>query len=203
MSIMSIDHLILFNLALCAAILSPGPALVMAIRMTLVGGRRAGIAFGVGSGCVAALWTLSALLGLQAVFDLFPWAYWITKTAGALYLMWIAVQMWRGARTPIAARSAPDASAFRTGVLVNLLNPKAVLFAAAVLVVIFPQGMSLQDKALIVANHLVIELAFYTALACLLSTEAARRRYMAAKVWLDRGAAIAMGALGLRLVFAR
>jgi threonine/homoserine/homoserine lactone efflux protein len=200
---MGLDHLILFNLTLLAAIVSPGPALVMEIRTILSAGKRAGIAMGLGLGLVAALWTTAALLGLEIIFAAFPVAYWIVKTAGAAYLIWIAWGMWRGARTPIAADAKPAKRAFRDGVMVNLLNPKSVLFAAAVLVVIFPPDMTLGEKALIVANHLLVEIVFYTGLSLALSTATAQRRYLAAKVYLDRGAALVMGALGLRLVFSR
>lgn len=200
---MGLDHLILFNLTLLAAIVSPGPALVMEIRTILSAGKRAGIAMGLGLGLVAALWTTAALLGLEIIFAAFPVAYWIVKTAGAAYLIWIAWGMWRGARTPIAADAKPAKRAFRDGVMVNLLNPKSVLFAAAVLVVIFPPDMTLGEKALIVANHLLVEIVFYTGLSLALSTAPAQRRYLAAKVYLDRGAALVMGALGLRLVFSR
>ena len=72
---MTIEHLIAFNLALLAAIASPRPALLMAVRTALSAGRRAGIAMGCGLGLMAAAWTLMALLGLEAIFRLFPWAY--------------------------------------------------------------------------------------------------------------------------------
>ena len=200
---MSFEHVLLFNMTLLAAIASPGPALVMEIRTILSAGRRAGIAMGFGLGLVAALWTAAALLGLEAVFAAFPWAYWAAKTLGAAYLVWIAVQMWKGARAPITADLRPAGQAFRDGVLVQIVNPKSMLFAAAVLVVIFPPGLSAIEKGLIILNHFFVEIAFYTALSFVLSTHAAQRRYLAAKLYLDRGAAVMMGALGLRLVLGR
>jgi threonine/homoserine/homoserine lactone efflux protein len=88
-------------------------------------------------------------------------------------------------------------------VLVNLANPKSVLFAAAVIVVVFPKGLSLTDKAIIVGNHLMIELLFYSALAMLMSTQAISRRYLRLKPVLDRVAAGVLGALGVRLLAER
>ncbi len=58
-------HLIAFNLTLLAALASPGPAMLVAIRATLLGGRSHGIATGLGLGTMAALWTGTALLGLM------------------------------------------------------------------------------------------------------------------------------------------
>ncbi|MEM7724509.1 MAG: LysE family transporter, partial [Pseudomonadota bacterium] len=72
---MDLAHLIAFNLALLAAIASPGPSLLFLIRTTLAEGRAAGLAAAIGLGVMAALWTGAALLGLDALFSLFPWAY--------------------------------------------------------------------------------------------------------------------------------
>lgn len=200
---MTFEQLLAFNIALLAAIASPGPALLVALRTTLSAGRKAGIAMGCGLGLMAASWTLMALLGLEAVFSLFPWAYAAAKTAGALYLIYIAWKMWAGAREDIAADNRPVRHAFRQGFLINLLNPKSVLFAAAVLVVVFPAQMSLAENALVALNHLAVEILFYTALAFGMSRQVVGRRYLRAKLYLDRGASLVLGALGLRLLFSR
>ncbi len=200
---MTIEHLIAFNIALLAAIASPGPAFLIAMKTTLSAGRPAGMAIGFGLGIMAAIWTLMALLGLEGIFQLVPWAYTSAKVAGALYLTYIAWNTWRGARNPIEAQTRPARHAFRQGFLVNLLNPKSVLFAAAVLIVIFPAGMTGLERALVVLNHLAVELAFYTSLAVLMSTEAVSRQYLSAKLYLDRFAALVLGALGIRLLLSR
>ncbi len=200
---MGAEHFIAFNLALLAAVASPGPALLVALRTTLSAGRRAGIAAGGGLALMAAAWTLVALLGLDAIFALFPWAYVILKTLGALYLIYISWKMWTGARDGIGATAKPARHAFRQGLLINVLNPKSVIFAGAVLVVIFPPGLSLTESLMIAANHLALELAFYTTLALAMSTEAVSRAYLRAKFILDRAASVILGALGLRLLFSR
>jgi len=196
--------LLAFNAVLAAAILSPGPALLFALRTALACGRGAGIAAGLGLGLVAALWTLAALLGLEALFTLFPVAYGALKLGGAAYLLWIAWRTWRSARAPLAEAAArPRGRAFLDGVLINLGNPKSVLFAASVLVVIFPKGLSAAEIALITANHLLVEWLFYTGFAILLSGAPARRAYLGAKPWIDRAAALVLGALGLKLLTER
>ena len=200
---MTIEHLLAFNIALLVAIASPGPALLVAIRTTLSAGRGAGIAIGGGLGLMAATWTLAALLGLETVFRLFPWAYATAKLAGAAYLLYIAYKLWRGARNTVGAQARPANRAFRQGFLINLLNPKSVLFAAAVLIVVFPAEMSAVENAAVVLNHLVVELLFYTALAFGMSTEAVRRTYLRAKIYIDRTASVVLGALGLRLFVSR
>lgn len=200
---MTTAQLIAFNLTLLAAMAAPGPALLYALRQSVAGGFVAGAATGAGLGLMAALWTAAALLGLNAVFALVPWAYLVLKTAGALYLIWIAIQLWRNAHQPVSDSAHPGARAFLGGMLVNLANPKSVLFAGAVLVVIFPPDLSLGTKALIVANHFIVELIVYTLFAACLSSAPARAGYLRLKPIVDRAASVILGALGLRLLFGR
>ncbi len=200
---MTAGHLLAFNLALLAAWASPGPALLVALRATLTHGRRAGLATGLGLALAAAIWTLVALGGLHSVFRVFPVLYVALKLVGAAYLVWIAWKTWANARRPIAQGAAPRGRAFLDGMLVNFGNPKSVLFAAAVLVVIFPPGLSFADKALIFANHLAVETLAYSVLALVMGSGAVARRYLALKVWLDRVAALMLGSLGLRLLTER
>jgi threonine/homoserine/homoserine lactone efflux protein len=200
---MSFEHLVAFNVALIAAILSPGPALLVAVRTSLSAGRRAGIAIGAGLGLMAATWTLMALLGLDVLFELFPWAYALTKSVGAIYLLYVAYRMWKDARREVHAQTKPPSHAFRQGILINLLNPKSVLFAAAVLIVVFPADMSTKQNSVVVLNHLVVELVFYTALAFGMNTTTVSQRYLRAKVYIDRTASVVLGSLGARLLASR
>ena len=200
---MTIQHLIAFNFALFAAIASPGPALLVAVRTTLSTGRGSGIAIGCGLGLMAATWTLIALLGLDVAFDLFPWAYVAAKTFGAGYLLFIAYKIWKNARNKVDTQELPARHAFRQGLLINLLNPKSVFFSAAVLIVIFPTEMTVFENALVVLNHLVVELLFYGTLAFGMSSSAISTRYLRIKVYIERTASIVIGALGLRLLVSR
>lgn len=198
-----VHQIIAFNLVLLAALASPGPALLYALRTSLASGRAAGVASGWGLAVMAAAWTLMALLGLDALFRLFPWAYSTFKVVGALYLIYLAWSTWRGAAKPVGDSARPNARAFLGGLLVNLANPKSALFAAAVLVVIFPQGLTATDKAVIVGNHLMVEILAYTGFALVLSTRSVGKRYIRAKPVLDRIAAAILGGLGLRLMLDR
>ncbi len=200
---MGADSLIAFNLALLAAVIAPGPALLLAMRAGRTGGWRAGFETGLGLATMAALWTLAALLGLDALFTLFPWAYTGMKTAGALYLIWLAWNMWRSAGAPVEAAGARHSRPFLRGFLVNIGNPKSVLFAGAVLVVIFPPNLPPVTSIAIAANHLVLEVAFYALLALAMSRPAVGGAYLRAKRTLDRVTSVILGALGLRLLLER
>ncbi|MEQ6203754.1 LysE family transporter [Sulfitobacter sp. HNIBRBA2951] len=200
---MTLAHLIAFNAVLIVSILSPGAAFLMAVRSSISNGRRAGIATGLGLGFMASLWTLAALLGMDALFALFPWAFATLKIGGALYLIYLAITTWRGASAPVNAAPKAQSRAFVDGMLVNLGNPKSVLFAAAVLVVVFPPNLKSHEIAFITLNHLALEIAFYTACAFILTAPAPRAQFLRAKPVIDRTAAVLLGGLGLKLLLQR
>ena len=158
MTALDAHALLTFSAVLLVAIASPGPAFLLAMRATLTGGRSAGLMAGVELAIVAAGWTLVALLGLDAVFRWVPWAYGALKVGGAAYLMYLAWCTWRSARRPVKSDGMATRRAFRDGLVVNLANPKSVLFSASVIVVLFPEGLATAEIALITINHLLLEL---------------------------------------------
>ncbi|MEL6243405.1 MAG: LysE family translocator [Pseudomonadota bacterium] len=200
---MTWESLLAFNAVLLAAILSPGAALLFFIRTTVASGRAAGLATGLGLATAAAAWTLAALLGLESLFALFPWTYTILKIGGACYLLWIAYLTWRDARAPLPDAPVSQGRTILSGFVVNIGNPKSMLFAAAVIVVVFPHGLQAREIALITLNHWVLEIVCYAVFAVLLSAPPARRGYLGLKPLFDRLAATLLGALGLRLLIER
>ena len=200
---MTIEHILAFNAVLIVSILSPGAAFLTAVRSSVANGRRAGIATGLGLGLMASLWTFAALLGMDAVFALFPWAYAALKIGGAVYLIYLAVKTWRAASKPMGNAPKAGGRAFVDGFLVNLGNPKSVLFAAAVMVVVFPPDLTGAQIAFVTLNHLALEIIFYTACAVTLTAPAARAQYLRAKPIIDRTAALLLGGLGLKLLLQR
>ncbi|MEP5732599.1 MAG: LysE family transporter [Sulfitobacter sp.] len=200
---MSWESMLAFNLVLLAALASPGAAMLFMIKTTVSSGRTAGVLTGFGLASAAGCWTLAAFLGLETLFQLFPWAYTTLKIGGALYLIWIAVQTWRHANTPLSDVARPRVRSFASGMLVNFGNPKSMLFAAAVILVVFPKTLSATEVAFVVLNHLTLELLFYSLFATLLSAAPARRGYLSLNPIFDRIAATLLGAFGLRLLIER
>ncbi|CUH41046.1 Threonine efflux protein [Jannaschia seosinensis] len=198
---LTLAHLAAFNVALFFAVAAPGPAFLLCTQAALRGGLREGAMTGFGLAVMAGIWTLAALLGLEALFAVFPLAYTVMKVGGAFVVLVFAVQTWRAAHVPVDA--APPVSgrrAFLKGFLLNLGNPKSILFAAGVLLIIFPPGLSAAEMTLVTANHIALELAVYSGLAAIISQDAVRLRYVALKPVLMRIMALVLGGLGLRLL---
>ena len=138
------------------------------------------IRFGLGpafvgmAGCLVALVMMltGSAAGLSAVLLAVPAAFDVLKYAGAAYLVYLGIQMWRAPDEPetSATDGLPRASSlpavFRGGFLVGISNPKLLIFAAA----FFPQFITPAAPAgpqfaVLVATFVAVELFFYVAYA--------------------------------------
>ncbi len=191
--------LLLFNAAILGALASPGPAFIAMIRSSFVGGRRAGMMTGLGLSLAAIAWSAVAMLGLSAILAAVPAAYLTMKLLGAAYLIWLAIGLWRGADRPVDTALPGIAQGFRLGLITNLANPKLVFFIGSIFSTILPADMDLSLQALILANHLLLELAWYAMAALVLTTAPMRAGYIRLKSKFDRGAAVLLGVLAARI----
>jgi threonine/homoserine/homoserine lactone efflux protein len=118
---------------------SPGPNMLLSLTHGIHHGLTGTFStmLGLLSG-LAVILTLS-LCGLGAVLMASTTAFRIIKYVGAAYLVYLGVRIWRSADTRLVTAGRPQAtrgsSRYRTGVLVSLSNPKAILFCVA----LFPQ----------------------------------------------------------------
>jgi len=128
---------IAFMAAALALNLTPGPDMTYVATRTLAEGRVVGVASAVGIGAGSLVHTLLAAFGLSSLLVYAPYAFDIVKYAGAAYLVWIAIRLWRESAGPQGP--AMDATrlgarrAFAEGLLTNVINPKVALFFLALL----------------------------------------------------------------------
>lgn len=122
--------LLAYSAAAIVLILTPGPDMTLFVSRTLSGGRAAGFASMAGVMVGLIVHSGLAALGLSALVAASPAAYDVAKLVGALYLAFLAVQAIRsGTRLDFTtAAEVSVARAFWTGLGINLLNPKIVLF---------------------------------------------------------------------------
>lgn len=185
---------------------SPGPSFVMVARTAVGSGRVNGLAAAVGMGIGGAVFAVAALVGLQAVLVSVPALYVALKIGGGIYLLYLGVLIWRGAKQPLTAQAAPGdgggGGALRSlllGLGTQLSNPKAAIVYASVFAAFLPDGAALAVGIAITALVFVIETAWYALVAVMLSAAQPRRTYLRCKAWIDRAAGGVMAALGLKL----
>ncbi len=122
--------LALFALALLALFLSPGPNMAFVLSHAIAHGPRGGFAAALGIAAADAVHTLCAVTGVTALVAAWPPSFDLLRYAGALYLLWLAVQALRsrGLQAATAAYDARSGRILRSAFVNNLVNPKALLF---------------------------------------------------------------------------
>lgn len=118
-------------------IVAPGPDMVLVARNTLRGGRRGGIATGVGVTLGLLVWTAAACVGLAALLRASEPAFVALKIVGSLYLVYLGARsLWDSVRRTDmeshlhrSGRARTNArTALREGLISNLGNPKIAVF---------------------------------------------------------------------------
>jgi threonine/homoserine/homoserine lactone efflux protein len=112
--------------------ITPGPDMTLFLSRTLSQGRAAGFACMFGAFAGIAVHTTMVALGLSALIVAAPAAFTALKIIGAGYLVWLAVDAVRNGSSltmKTENRQPPKiAASFLTGLGINLLNPKIILF---------------------------------------------------------------------------
>jgi threonine/homoserine/homoserine lactone efflux protein len=131
--------LIMYVTALVVVFALPGPDMALVLQTSIGRGARNGFAAAVGLGLSRATHVTLSACGVAALLRNAPWLYEVVRYGGAIYLAWVAVQIFRSPMfaLPSNGAQAGDDGALRTafvkGLFTNLLNPKALLFCSVLL----------------------------------------------------------------------
>ena len=123
--------LLTFVPAALALNLTPGADMMFCLGQGLRAGPRAGWAASAGISAGGMVHVSIAGLGLGAAVQAMPWLFDVIRWVGVAYLLWLA---WGALRQEFSASEVPvrpARRAFRDGMLVNLTNPKVILFVLA------------------------------------------------------------------------
>ena len=202
-----ISVLPLFLAGAIALAIAPGPDMVFTMASAAAQGWRGGLAAAAGIITGGLFWVAATALGLAALLATSEHALTAIRWIGGAYLIFLAIQTVRHIDdTPKVDAAKRLSSAYRRGLLTNLLNPKIGLFFIAFL----PQFTN-PDIGPVWIQIVILGLIFFSIGSCILliiafSAGAARDRLIRSKTWrraLNGIAATAFGALGLRLLLAR
>lgn len=130
------DILLAFVVTTAVFAFIPGPAMLYAAARTMVGGRKAGLMAVLGIHIGAYGHIVAAAAGLSVLFHAIPVAYMLVKLAGAVYLIWLGVSLFRTRDTRVdglAGAGKSPRKAFLESIAVEVLNPKTAIFFMAFL----------------------------------------------------------------------
>ncbi|MFW2542988.1 LysE family translocator [Primorskyibacter sp. 2E107] len=193
---------------LLVAVLSPGPAVAMLLGVALSRGRASAVIASVGVATGAATLAALTLAGVGLVIQQAAWAITILRLIGAAYLAWLACGAFRKAIHPprVTAADMPPLSApraFAAGYLMQITNPKAIVFWIAIASVGATQGAPAHVVALFLFGAFAISLTGHGAYALALSAPPVRTLYGRARRGIEATLGVLFTLFAIRLATAR
>ena len=185
---------------------TPGPDTRLVLRTSSAGGRAIGFTSGLGvnTGCLA--WGIATAAGVTELFTASQVAFETVRIAGAVYLTWLGCSaLWRSRRSrgpdaptaeaektadaghwsprPAASAGSGRLAAFRSGLMTDLLNPKAGLFYMSLLPQFILHGAPVFGTVILLTLIDVAELLIWF---CVLSAAASALAHRISRVSFRR-----------------
>ncbi|MFJ1751924.1 LysE family translocator [Kitasatospora sp. NPDC088134] len=200
--------------------MSPGPDFALVSRFAALRGRSAGLGAAVGVAAGMAVNTLAAVVGVGAALAASPTVFRAITLAGAAYLCYLGVRSLLAARAPDGgALPAADAgseagtgtaagsggsdvrwTAFRQGLITNVLNPKSIVFLVALLPQFLTDRSTWADKSLLGVITVLMVLVWFVAVSLAVGAFQAVFRRPSARRALNAATGLVLVALALVLV---
>lgn len=186
-------------------VLSPGPNVFNTIGIALGSGRRAALGAAVGVGPGVALWGVAAVLGISALFAVFPAAQTLLTAAGGVLLLvfgsrYLRRALARGAARVHARDGISPSRAFMATLAVLATNPKA-LTTWLLILSLFPAGQTApMARVVLIAGMAAIATVIHIGYALLFSTRAAAAVYGRAAPVIDAAVGVFFLSIGVKLL---
>ncbi|MEV4483170.1 LysE family translocator [Micromonospora coxensis] len=198
-----------FAAVMAVGALSPGPDFAIVVRQS-VSGRARGMATAAGIAAGVFVWAVAAATGLAALLAASALAFTVVKVVGAAYLAWLGVRSMIAAVRgggPLGAVGGRQGvslpTAFRQGLLCNVLNPKAAVFFVALMPQFLRADAAPVDAVVLALVAATVALLWFLTVAGLV---AAMRRLLdrpPVRRAIDALTGVALVGLGLRLAATR
>ncbi|WBU38805.1 LysE family translocator [Homoserinibacter sp. YIM 151385] len=196
------SSLVAFSLVAVVLVLTPGPDFAVVVPNAM---RGRGIATTLGTVSGLTVHAAIAAAGLSVVILASDVAFSVVKYLGAAFLLFLGLRtLWqsRGAKAdrprvaPRGSEALPRWRAFRQGLLVNVLNPKAPLIYLSVMPQFLAPGVPAQPQLVAMSVLLVaIAAAWYLTLTALVHRlRPILRRF---STWIDRATGAVLVLLGV------
>ncbi|MGO4613652.1 LysE family translocator [Nocardia sp. 2YAB30] len=187
----------------------PGPATALFLQRAVRDGRAAGLAAVAGNEIGVLGWTLAGGAGLSVLLVANRAMNTAVHVVGALVLIWLGVQAWRGARgddefgatmTKMLPSGRTPGAAFRASLISIAANPKAAVFGLTILPQFLPSsGPVLPTVAILALIQLVIDTAWCMGVVLAADRAGAWLRRAGIRQRIERALGAFLVALGLGL----
>jgi len=174
------------------AVASPGPAVALILGVGASQGRAPALAIVAGIGCSSLLWATGTTLGLAALFAQFAGLIWIVRLIGAAFMIYLAYKAFKTALNPpeLHGKTIQSRPLYRyalTGFIMQVSNPKAILFWLAVAAVGGVGSAPIWISAVFILGCTALSVVGHGVYALLLSSTPVRAAYSKARRWIEAG----------------
>ena len=186
------DFLALGMIGLLGAI-SPGPDFVIVTQSSLSHGRNAGIAtsLGVAVGCLIHI--TYCILGIGVIVAESILLFNIIKYLGAAYLIYLGIKALVSKNKSLISDEIITAStalsfwsAFKKGLLVNLLNPKVTLFILSIFTQVIDPDTPLLIQASFGMEFAIIAFCWFSFLSATLNHPGLKKRLQSVQTYVEK-----------------
>ena len=130
---MDIESLLWMSFICALGAMSPGPSLVVVLRNTISGGRTRGVMTAIGHGIGFSIYAFMAVMGLSSVILANEQVFHLLQSAGALFLIWLAISMIRNKNSVSSEEYEKSIyKGFSEGFMIAFFNPKILVFLVAI-----------------------------------------------------------------------
>lgn len=198
------------------AAMSPGPAFVLQVKSTLSHGRTYGLYTALGLALGVGIYAFAVMAGLAVLLAKAEWVLIGLRYAGAAYLIYIGFKgLTAKAKDPasslenmeLAANTAISGKqkwrAFRTALIVQMLNPKALVYFTAVFAQFVSPGSPLWLLVLYGLTVTFVELSWWIILAFVLTHNRVKAKFTKLSHTIERVCGGLLMALGVRLALSK
>src|SRR4051812_1511572 len=208
---MSAQIFFLYLLTWTVVALTPGPAVMCAMAQATRHGVRSGLAGISGIQTGNLLFFICVGLGLGTLLATATTAFTFLRIVGAIYLFYLGVRIIIGSFRPKPTQTAQLSSLpvqrrnlFLQGLLIQITNPKALLFVSALLPqFIRPERPVVLQLCIFAAATIVVDAVVLTSYACFAAKGVASFRKSRLSGWLERAVGATLVFFGFRLLLSR
>ena len=148
--------------------ISPGPSLAILIRNTLEGGKKRGVACGVGHGIGFGIYAFIAIAGIAQLKASASGAAELLEIIGGLFLLLLAALMIRGSDGENEHQKS-GRRGFTEGFMIAFLNPKILAFLIAIFSQFVQPDFTWGERALVACVAMCIDGGWYVLVALIIS----------------------------------